>query len=131
MRRWNNSNRSTNAPIPAAGRGGALITPFMVTEVRAVQFKASDRLIDFTHKRLERINQVYQRAIHATVFFRLDNNHLAENKIAEVTLHITGEDLVVRKEARTFEKALSMAVNRLRRIAREAKAKAKKLQRAK
>ena len=103
----------------------------MVTEVRAVQFKASDRLIDFTHKRLERINQVYQRAIHAKVFFRLDNNHLAENKIAEVTLHIPGEDLVVRKEARTFEKALSMAVNRLRRIAREAKAKAKKLQRVK
>jgi putative sigma-54 modulation protein len=73
---------------------------------------------------------VYQRAIHATVFFRIDNNHLSDNKIAEVTVHIPGEDLVVRKEAKTFEKALSMAVDRLRRIARETKAKTKKFRRA-
>jgi|LauGreDrversion2_2_1035103.scaffolds.fasta_scaffold27179_1 putative sigma-54 modulation protein len=130
MRRWNNSNRSTSAPIPAAGRGGALTILFMVTEVRAVQFKASNRLVDFTHKRLERINQVYQRAIHATVFFRIDNNHLSDNKIAEVTVHIPGEDLVVRKEAKTFEKALSLAVDRLRRLASETKAKTKKLRRS-
>lgn len=102
----------------------------MVTEVRAVQFKASNRLVDFTHKRLERINQVYQRAIHATVFFRIDNNHLSDNKIAEVTVHIPGEDLVVRKEAKTFEKALSLAVDRLRRLASETKAKTKKLSRS-
>lgn len=101
----------------------------MVTEVRAVQFKASNRLVDFTHKRLERINHVYQRAIHATVFFRIDNNHLSDNKIAEVTVHIPGEDLVVRKEAKTFEKALSLAVDRLRRIASETKAKTKKFRR--
>ncbi len=103
----------------------------MVTEIRAVQFKASSRLIDLAHERLERIQQVYQRAVHATVFFRIDNNHLAENKIAEITLHIPGEDLVVRKEAKTFEKALSLAVDRLRRVARETKAKTKKLRRAK
>lgn len=102
----------------------------MVTEVRAVQFKASSRLVEFTQQRLERINQVYQRAMHATVFFRIDNNHLTENKIAEVTLHVPGEDLVVRKEAKTFEAALSMAVDRLRRIARETKVKTKKLRRS-
>jgi len=37
----------------------------------------------------------------------------------------------VRKEAKTFEKALNMAVDRLRRVARETKAKTKKLRRAK
>jgi putative sigma-54 modulation protein len=103
----------------------------MVVEVRAIQFKASDRLVAFAHQRLERIDQVYRRAVHATVHFKVDNNHLAENKIAEVTLHIPGEDLVVHKEAKTFEKALIMAVDRLRRLAREAKAKTKKLRRAK
>ena len=103
----------------------------MVVEVRAIQFKASDRLVSFANQRLERINQVYQRAVHATVYFKIDNNHLSENKIAEVTLHVPGEDLVVRKEAKTFEKALNMAVNRLRRVARETKAKTKKLRRAK
>lgn len=102
----------------------------MVTEVRAVQFKASSRLVDYTQQRLERVNQVYQRVMRATVFFRIDNNHLTVNKIAEVTLHIPGEDLIVRKEAKTFEKALSMAVDRLRRIARETKAKTKKFRRA-
>lgn len=132
MRRWNNSNRSTNAPIPAADRGGAALIPYsMITEVRAIQFKASDRLIAFAHQRLERVNQVYQQALHASVQFKIDNNHLAANKIAEITLHVPGEDLVVRKEARTFEKALSMAVDRLRRVAREAKAKTKKLRRSK
>lgn len=103
----------------------------MQTEVRAIQFKASDRLVSFTHERLTRIKQVYERAVHATVHYRIDNNHRSENKIAEVTLHVPGEDLVVRKEARTFEKALSMAVDRLRRVAREAKAKTKKLRRSK
>lgn len=130
MPRWNNSNRSTNVLIPGADRGEPQQFPIMVTEVRAVQFKASNRLLEFTEQRLERINQVYQRAMRATVFFRIDNNHLTENKIAEVTVHIPGEDLVVRKEAKTFEKALSLAVHRLRRIARETKAKTKKFRRA-
>ena len=91
--------------------------------VHSVHFKASDRLLAYVEKKVETVNKVSSRISKATVFLRLDNNHLHENKIAEVCIHLPGKEVVVKKEAKTFEKSVSLAMLALRRIVKRSKGK--------
>lgn len=91
--------------------------------VHSVHFKASDRLLAYVEKKVETVTKVSSRISNATVFLRLDNNHLHENKIAEVCIHLPGKEVVVKKEAKTFEKSVSLAMLALRRIVKRSKGK--------
>jgi putative sigma-54 modulation protein len=75
----------------------------MNVAVHSVHFKASNRLLEYVQSKVETVTQVSNRVNKATVFLRLDNNHLHENKIAEVCIHLPGREVVVKKEAKTME----------------------------
>jgi len=95
----------------------------MNVAVHSVHFKASNRLLEYVQSKVETVTKVSNRVNKATVFLRLDNNHVYENKIAEVCIHLPGQEVVVKKEAKTFEKSVSLAMNALRRIVKRNKGK--------
>ena len=95
----------------------------MNVAVHSVHFKASERLLSYIQTKVETVTKVSDRVSKATVFLRLDNNHLLENKIAEVCIHLPGKEVVVKKEAKTFEKSVSLAMLALRRIVKRSKGK--------
>ena len=95
----------------------------MNVAVHSVHFKASSRLLDYVQTKVETVAKVSDRVNKATVFLRLDNNHLHENKIAEVCIHLPGREVVVKKEAKTFEKSIALAMETLRRIVKRNKGK--------
>lgn len=95
----------------------------MQVAVHSIHFKASSRLLQFIEKKVTSISKFSVRANRASVFLRLDNNHIKANKIAEVCIQLPGKEVVVRKEASTFEKSVTLAIDSMRRIVKRSKAK--------
>ncbi|MCT4673750.1 MAG: HPF/RaiA family ribosome-associated protein [Prolixibacteraceae bacterium] len=78
---------------------------------QSVQFKADQRLLDFTEKKVSKLDQYYESIIGAEVIFRLVPDQDRENKVAEIKLSIPDRDyLFSKKNAVSFEEAVDLAV---------------------
>ncbi|MDX5325699.1 MAG: ribosome-associated translation inhibitor RaiA [Bacteroidota bacterium] len=95
----------------------------MKINVQSVNFNADQKLIDFIQRKLDKLDQFYDRIIEGDVYMKLDNNHKKENKIVEVKLSIPGNDLVAKKECTSFEEAADLVTEALGRQLRKRKEK--------
>lgn len=91
--------------------------------VRAVNFDADQKLIDFIQEKVNKLSQFFDRIISADVYLKVDNNHELENKEVEIRLFIPGHDLFAKKTAKNFEAAADEVTEALRRQARKRKEK--------
>ena len=95
----------------------------MKVYTQSINFNASDTLLDFTQKKVASLIKFYDKIIDAEVFFKLENSSDKENKITEVKINIPGNELVVKKQFKTFEEGVSTAVESLKRSLRKSKEK--------
>lgn len=95
----------------------------MKVNVQTPNFVADVKLIDFVKKKLNKLEVFYDRIIAADVFLKVQNTSDKENKIVEVLLSIPGDDLMVKKEARTFEAGVDECVHALERQLKKRKDK--------
>jgi len=87
----------------------------MNIKINTVHFTADAKLIDHVNKKVNKLVLFFDGIVGAEVFLRLENVQDDENKIAEVKLQIPGNDLFVKKQAKTFEEAINKAVETLNR----------------
>lgn len=87
----------------------------MKVTVQSVNFDADVKLIDFIQKKLDKLDQFYDHIIDGEVFLRLENTKDKENKITEIKLNIPGNDIVVKKQCKSFEEAADLATDVLKR----------------
>ena len=52
----------------------------MNVNTQSVNFNADGKLLDFTQKRLDKLDLFYDRVVTAEVFLRLENTSAKENK---------------------------------------------------
>jgi len=52
--------------------------------------------------------------INAEVYLRLDNDDGGGNKIAEIKVECTGEPLFAKKQSKSFEESVSLAVDAIK-----------------
>ncbi len=83
--------------------------------IESVQFRADQKLVDFTEKRLAKLDQYFDRIIEARVFLKLENAGQVKDKIAEVRLDVPGQTLFATATDKTFEAAVDAAADSLRR----------------
>ena len=88
----------------------------MKVHVHPVDFIVDQKLVDFIQKKLDKLDNFYDRIIEADVHLKLDNTNTKENKIVEVKIHIPGESLVVKKQFKTFEEGIDSAITPLERM---------------
>ena len=94
----------------------------MKVNVQTPNFAADNKLIVFIEKRLSKLEQFYDRIIFADVFLKVQKTSEKQNKMVEILLSIPGGDLIVKKEARTFEQGTDDCVHSLeRQLKREKK----------
>jgi putative sigma-54 modulation protein len=86
----------------------------MNIKITSVHFDADKKLLNFTQKRIEKLIKFYDTIVKAEVFLRLENTKDLENKIAEVKIEIPGNDLFAKKQCKTFEEAINLAVDALK-----------------
>jgi putative sigma-54 modulation protein len=95
----------------------------MKVNTQAVNFDADASLIDFTQKRLDKLEQFYSKIISADVYLKVQKTSAPENKITEIRLFVPGEDMVVKKTCKTFEQCVDECAASLERQLKKRKEK--------
>ena len=88
----------------------------MKVNVHAVNFTVDRKLVDFVQQKMDKLEKYYDRIVVSDVYLKLDNTSEKENKIAEIKLHVPGDDFLVQKQCKTFEEAVDQSVESLERL---------------
>jgi len=88
----------------------------MKVNVHAVNFNIDGKLVDFIQERMDKLEKYYDKVVAADVFLKVENISEKENKIAEVKLHVPGDDFIVEKQCKSFEEAVDQSIESLERL---------------
>lgn len=97
----------------------------MRVNVQTPNFAAKEGLLVFVEKKLSKLEQFYDPIVFADVYLKVQKTKEKENKTVEILLSIPGSDLMVKKEAKTFEEATDEGVKSLERQLKKRKQKQK------
>jgi len=92
---------------------------------QATNFDADQKLINFIQQKLDKLDKFCDRVIEAEVYLKV-NNKGEKNKTLEVKIAVPGNDIMVSRDAETFEKAMDLAYDVLKRQLRKHKEKMKR-----
>ena len=87
----------------------------MNVQIQSVKFDADKKLIEFVENKMSKLERFADRATGAEVILKLDKDFEKGNKVATITLHMPGEDMVAEHRARAFEEAIDEAIDALKR----------------
>ncbi len=96
----------------------------MKLQVHSIHFDADQKLIDFIHKKVDKLETFYDRMVDGEVFLRLNNEGI-ENKTVEIKLNAPGQNFFAKEQATSFEAATDLATEALRSQLKKFKAKVK------
>lgn len=88
----------------------------MKVDVQAVNFNVDAKLVRFIQERLDKVEKFYDKVVSSTVFLKVDNISEKENKIVELKIGIPGDDILVKKQCKTFEEALDQCAETAERL---------------
>ena len=86
----------------------------MTIKIQSVHFDADKKLVEFIQERIDKLNHYYDGIISSDVTLRIDKSGDATNKVAEIKLHIPGNDLFVKKQCKSFEEAVDNSLDALK-----------------
>ena len=95
----------------------------MKVNVQAPNFMVKESLIQFLEKRLQKLEQFYDKIVYADVFLKVQKTSEKQNKITEIILSVPGSDLICKKESKTFEAAIDECIQSLERQLKKRKQK--------
>ncbi len=95
----------------------------MKVNINSVHFKTDKKLDSFINEKVEKLATIYNGVIGSDVILKLSNNGSHENKIAEIRLKIKGYDLFAKKRSKSFEEAIDITIEALRRQLKKHKEK--------
>ncbi len=95
----------------------------MKVNTQSVNFNADRKLIDFIQKRMDKLEQFYDKVIQSDVYLKLDNTNLKENKIFEARVSVPGDRIVVKKQCKSFEEGADSAASTIERQLKKRKEK--------
>ncbi|MFO7879400.1 MAG: HPF/RaiA family ribosome-associated protein [Bacteroidales bacterium] len=96
----------------------------MNINVHSLNFDADKKLVDFINQKMEKLTQVAPDIIAADVTLKVENVDDLENKFVEVLIDIPRKDGVfTKKQAKTFEQAVDLNYQALRRQLKKFKEK--------
>lgn len=83
--------------------------------VQSVNFNADKGLIDFVEKKVASLEKYYDKIVDSEVFLKVQQTSEKENKTVDIKINIPGNDIVVKKQCKTFEEGTMVAVDSLKR----------------
>lgn len=92
-------------------------------KVNAVHFSADQKLLEYIHGKVKKLEMMADQIISSEVYLRIDKNSDHENKIAEVKILLPGNELFARKQCKSFEEAADGAVQALKKQVEKYKGK--------
>ena len=87
----------------------------MKVNVQAVNFTVDGKLVDFVQERIDKLEKYFDKIEFSDVFLKVEKTSAKENKFAEIRVHVPGDELLVKKQCKTFEEAIDLSVESLER----------------
>ncbi|WP_010134839.1 ribosome hibernation-promoting factor, HPF/YfiA family [Ochrovirga pacifica] len=100
----------------------------MKVNIQSVNFTADKDLVNFVQKKVAGLEKFHDKIVDAEVFLKVKQTSEKENKVTELKLNVPNHDLMVKKEAKTFEEGISLCVDSMRRQVMKTKEKERELQ---
>ena len=97
----------------------------MTVKIQSVHFDADKKLLEFIQEKVDKLTQFYDGIITSDVTLRIDKSSDAENKVAEIRIHLPGNDLFAKKQCKSFEEAIDTSLDALRTQVKKHKEKIK------
>jgi putative sigma-54 modulation protein len=85
----------------------------MKLQMQSVHFDADKKLLDFIQKKVDKLETFYDRFIDGEVIMSL-LNETPENKFVDIKLNVPGSQLFATGKATSFEAAVDIAVEGLK-----------------
>ena len=95
----------------------------MKVSIQSVNFNATASLTIFVERKVASLAKFHDKILKAEVFLKIENSSDKENKITEIKINIPGNELVVKKQFKSFEEGISMGVESLKRRLKKSKEK--------
>ena len=83
----------------------------MNIQISAIHFTADSKLTDYIEKKLQKLNQMYDRIVRVDVKLKLENAGQIRDKIVELSVKVPQETLVASETNKTFEAATDKVVD--------------------
>ncbi len=83
--------------------------------VQSVNFNADKELIDFVERKVAGLEKYYDKIVDSEVFLKVQQTSEKENKLVDIKINIPGNDIVVKKQCKTFEEGTMVAVDSIKR----------------
>lgn len=87
----------------------------MKVNIQSVNFNIDKSLADFIQSKIDNLERYYDKIIGVEVYLKVQNTSEKENKIAEIKMLIPGDEMIVKKQCKTFEEAVDLMAESLRR----------------
>ncbi len=87
----------------------------MNVQIQSVKFDADQRLIEFVEGKMAKLERFAERATGADVILKVDTDHEQGNKVATINLAIPGHELVAEQRAKSFEEAVDLSIEAIKR----------------
>ena len=97
----------------------------MTVKIQSVHFDADKKLLEFIQEKVDKLTQFYDGIITSDVTLRIDKSSDTENKVAEIRIHLPGNDLFAKKQCKSFEEAIDTSLDALRTQVKKHKEKIK------
>ena len=90
---------------------------------QSINYVADAKLIEFIKKRIHKITNFNDHIIDVYVYTKVENSSDRINKSVEMKIGIPGDDVIVKKIAKSFEEAINNASESVERILKRRKEK--------
>ena len=98
----------------------------MEIRIQSIHFDADVKLLEFTKKKVQKLQTFHDRIQDADVYFKLDKNSaVVKDKVVDISINIPGSTLHASDTAKSFEEAVDGSVEALIRQLQKHKEKLK------
>ncbi len=88
----------------------------MTINLQTVNFNAKDGLEEYVERKLNKLEQYYDKIIAVQVNLRVENIPEKENKFVDIKLEVPGDDIMVKKSGQSFEECIDLSVDTLKKL---------------
>lgn len=93
----------------------------METKIKSLKFDADQKLIDYVEKKMSKLDRFHDGITSAEVVLTLLQE--PDNKNVKIHLHVPGEEMIIERNARSFEEAVTDCVDAMKEKLTRAKEK--------
>ena len=93
----------------------------MEIKIKSLKFDADQKLLDYVEKKVKKLERFHDGILTADVILTLLRE--PDNKDVKLQVHIPGEELIIERNAKTFEEAVTDCVDAMKEKLTRAKEK--------